>query len=79
MINRTEGAWKPVVCRILEAFSNLKDDQLVNVTPHFYNDFIDLLLQDVNQEICSALHLILKRIGTLHNLSKKLRNPNIFE
>jgi hypothetical protein len=59
-----------VVCKILEAFVNLNDDQLAAITPLFYKNLIDLLLQDVNQDICFVLHTILIRVGRMHNICK---------
>ncbi|KAJ1556021.1 guanine nucleotide exchange protein for ADP-robosylation factor [Cladochytrium tenue] len=62
---RNAASWRPVVAAVLAAFAGLADDSFRTHAPSFYNDFVDLLRQDLTPDLRAALHSILTRIGAL--------------
>ncbi|KAJ3219454.1 guanine nucleotide exchange protein for ADP-robosylation factor [Clydaea vesicula] len=65
---RNVTAWRPVVVTILNALVDFDDEQFKINMPIFYEQVINLLLQEVNSEIRLVMHSLLSRTGIKFNV-----------
>ncbi|KAJ3414515.1 guanine nucleotide exchange protein for ADP-robosylation factor [Chytridiales sp. JEL 0842] len=67
---RNINAWRPVVVAILNSIVDFDDNQFRKHLPIFYNEVVNLLLQEVSSDIRLVLHSLLVRAGNVFNISK---------
>ncbi|KAI8610970.1 hypothetical protein BC830DRAFT_1069281 [Chytriomyces sp. MP71] len=67
---RNVAAWRPVVIAILNAMIDFDDAQFKKHIPSFYNEVLNLLLQEVSTDIRLVMHSLLVRAGNEFNITK---------
>ncbi|KAI9332211.1 hypothetical protein BDR26DRAFT_649613 [Obelidium mucronatum] len=67
---RNVAAWRPVVVTILNAMIDFDDNQFKTHIPMFYNEVLNLLLQEVSTDIRLVMHSLLVRAGLAFNITK---------
>ncbi|KAJ3296250.1 guanine nucleotide exchange protein for ADP-robosylation factor [Rhizoclosmatium sp. JEL0117] len=67
---RNVAAWRPVVVTILNAMIDFDDTQFKTHIPMFYNDVLNLLLQEVSTDVRLVMHSLLVRAGLAFNITK---------
>ena len=65
---RNISAWRPVIVRILLAFSKFDDEKFALHVQSFYPSAIKLLLSDMTQDVRVAVYNILVRAGKIFKL-----------
>ena len=75
---RNVTAWRPVVVTILNALADFDDEQFKSHMPRFYEQILNLLLQEVTPDVRLVLYSLLMRAGVLFGLvtevSKMVKN-----
>lgn len=66
---RNVNSWRPVLVIIMNAFVEFDDDQFKTHIPAFYNEFVNILLQEVTSDLRMVLHTILIRAGSSFSIS----------
>ena len=67
---RNVNAWRPVVVSILGALNDFSEDHFKIHLPLFYNEIVNLLLQDIPSEVRILLQSIFNRSGVMFGITK---------
>ncbi|TPX34074.1 hypothetical protein SmJEL517_g03259 [Synchytrium microbalum] len=70
---RNVNAWRPVVVSILNALLSFSDEQFKRHIPLFYNEVVNLLLQEVPNDLRLVLHALLIRAGNVYGVTQRER------
>ncbi|TPX47651.1 hypothetical protein SeMB42_g02638 [Synchytrium endobioticum] len=68
---RNVNAWRPVVISILNAVLGFSDEQFKRHIPLFYNEIVNLLLQEVPSDLRLVLHALLLRAGNVYGVTQR--------
>ncbi|KAJ3265244.1 guanine nucleotide exchange protein for ADP-robosylation factor [Chytriomyces hyalinus] len=75
---RNVAAWRPVVVSILNAMIDFDDAQFKRHIPIFYNEVLNLLLQEISTDVRLVMHSLLVRAGhAFHITATSSINPDV--